>query len=165
LSFSGSSRRWKSHGFAVLAVHFQGPRTHRELGTPAAVVACERRAQRALPRVEGLGSSEQRADGIDLQGGGQCEGKLLPWSAPGSPPEVQRHGCCVPSRMCVLPAGICLPLSFPFSPPRLSPPSPTRHRCFEGALAAGGDIVATAAGRRQREVAALIKEELHQVRV
>ena len=100
MSCSGSSRRWKSHGFAVLAVHFQGPRTHRELSTPAAVVACERLAQRALPRVEGLGSREQRADGIDLQGGGQCEGKLLPWSAPGSPPEVlQRHGCCVPSRM------------------------------------------------------------------
>ena len=88
------------HGFAdVLAVHFQGLRTRRELRTPAAVVARERLAQRALPRVEGLGSSEQRADGFDLHGGGQCRGKLLPWSAPASPSEVQRHGCCVPSRM------------------------------------------------------------------
>ena len=63
------------HGFAgVLAVHFQGLRTRRELRTPAGVVARERLAQRALPRVEGLGSSEQRADGIDLQGGGAVQG-------------------------------------------------------------------------------------------
>ena len=171
LSFSGS-QFIVVHGFAgVLAVRFQGLRTRRELRTPAGVVARERLAQRALPRVEGLGSSEQRADGFDLHGGGQCRGKLLPWSAPASPSEVERFrgtaAVCRPE--CVLPAGMSslhasshLPAApFPFSPP----PSPTRHRCFEGALAAGGDIVATAAGRRQREVAARLQQELHLVRV
>ena len=52
----------------MLVAHFQGPCTRRQLGAPADVVARERLAQRALPRVEGLGSSEQRADSIDLKG-------------------------------------------------------------------------------------------------
>ena len=42
----------------MLVAHFQGPCTRRQLGAPADVVARERLAQRALPRVEGLGSSE-----------------------------------------------------------------------------------------------------------
>ena len=160
------------HGFAdVLAVHFQGPRTRRELRTPAAVVARERLAQRALPRVEGLGSSEQRADGIDLHGGGQRRGKLLRWSAPGSPSGVERFrgtaAVCRPE--CVLPAGMSSLHASSRLPAPLCPflphPSPTRHRCFEGALAAGGDVVAPAAGRRQREVAARLQQELHLVRV
>eukprot|EP00964_Phaeocystis_antarctica_P141105 scaffold106093_cov63-Phaeocystis_antarctica.AAC.5 len=55
----------------MLVAHFQGPCTRRQLGAPADVVARERLAQRALPRVEGLGSSEKRADGIDLKGVGE----------------------------------------------------------------------------------------------
>ena len=51
----------------MLAAHFQGPRTRRQLGAPAGVVARERLAQRSLPCVEGLGSSKQRADSIDLK--------------------------------------------------------------------------------------------------